>query len=104
MNDDILTADEAADYLKLKPATVRGMALAGRLPATQFGDDWRFMRGQLYAYLAAQAEAEQRTRQDRHQAVKAAKQDGALPPKRGRRTKASVAEIIEKYGKQYGGQ
>jgi excisionase family DNA binding protein len=102
MNDDILTAAEAADYLKLSVVWVRSLALEGKLPGMQFGDDWRFMRGQLYAYLVEQAEAQQRTRQGQHQVLKIAKQDGAITHKRGRPTKASTAEIIEKYGKQYG--
>jgi hypothetical protein len=103
--NDILTAAQAAEYLKLRtPEHVRALAAAGIIPGTQIGDDWRFMCGQLYDYLAKKAETEQLKRQSEHQIIKVAKQDGAIPPKRGRRTKASTAEIIEKYGKQYGGQ
>jgi excisionase family DNA binding protein len=102
MPDDILTAAEAADYLKLSAPHVRAMAKEGRLPGIQIGDEWRFMRGQLYAYLVDQAEAQQRSRQSQHQVVKIAQQDGAITHKRGRPTKASAAEIIEKYSAQYG--
>jgi excisionase family DNA binding protein len=100
MPDDILTAAEAADYLKLSAPYIRAMAKEGRLPGIQIGDEWRFMRGQLYAYLVDQAEAQQRSRQ--LQVVKIAQQDGAITHKRGRPTKASAAEIIEKYSTQYG--
>lgn len=102
--NDILTAAEAADYLKLAPSTVRGMALAGQLPGVQIGDDWRFMRGQLYDYLARQAESEQQKRQAENKILKVAKQDGAVTAIRGRRSKAKTAEILEKYGQQYGGK
>jgi len=101
--NDILTAQEAADYLKLRtPEHVRALALAGKIPGIQIGDDWRFMRGQLYDYLVRQAESEQLKRQSETKILKIAKQDGAIPAERGRRSKTKTAEILAKYGDQYG--
>jgi excisionase family DNA binding protein len=101
VNNDILTAAEAAEYLKLSVVWVRSLAAEGKLPGMQFGDDWRFMRGQLYDYLVTQAEAQQRARQGQHKVLQIAKQDGAIPIKRGRRLKTDTAAILQKYGDKF---
>ena len=47
MEDDLLTVEEAAQYLQLNDQTVRAMARQGRLPAFKVGRSWRFRKGDL---------------------------------------------------------
>ncbi len=42
--DDIMTVEELARYLKLKPQTVYKWAQEGQLPAAKLGKEWRFRR------------------------------------------------------------
>ena len=42
--DDVLTAPEAAAYLKTSPDTVRRLAREGWLPAIKLRHTWRFRR------------------------------------------------------------
>jgi excisionase family DNA binding protein len=51
MNDDILTVDQAADFLQLTPPTIRQMAARGLLPGRRFGRMWRFSRRQLLEFI-----------------------------------------------------
>jgi excisionase family DNA binding protein len=44
MTNDIMTVEEVAKYLKLKPQTVYKWAQEGRIPATKLGKEWRFRR------------------------------------------------------------
>jgi excisionase family DNA binding protein len=94
--NDILTAAEAAEYLRFSVPWVRSLAAAGKLPGVQIGDDWRFMRGQLYQYLCDQADSQQRKRQGDHAVVQIAQP--AQPGKRGRPVKVDVGMMVEKYG------
>jgi excisionase family DNA binding protein len=52
---EILTADEAADYLRLKPKTVYNMARQGTIPHIRFGRSVRFRRSVLVAWLEDQS-------------------------------------------------
>lgn len=49
--DDVLTLDELAQLLKLDPDTVMVRVDAGELPGRRFGDQWRFSRRALLAWL-----------------------------------------------------
>ncbi|MBM2814886.1 MAG: putative IIA-like nitrogen-regulatory protein PtsN [Ignavibacteria bacterium] len=42
--DDILTIEEVAKYLKLKPQTIYTWAQTGKIPAAKLGNQWRFSR------------------------------------------------------------
>jgi excisionase family DNA binding protein len=42
--DEIMTLEEVARYLKLKPQTVYKWAQEGQIPATKLGKEWRFRR------------------------------------------------------------
>lgn len=42
--DDILTIEEVAKYLKLKPQTIYTWAQNGKIPAAKLGKEWRFKR------------------------------------------------------------
>jgi excisionase family DNA binding protein len=45
--DDVLTVDDVARLLELKPYTVKGYARRGILPGRKLGRTWRFLRPEL---------------------------------------------------------
>jgi len=49
--DDVLTLEEAAALLKVSADAVRSRAERGELPARHFGDEWRFSKLALLAWL-----------------------------------------------------
>jgi excisionase family DNA binding protein len=51
-SDEVLTLEEAAALLRLPIEAVRARAIAGHLPGRAFGDEWRFSRAALMAWLA----------------------------------------------------
>lgn len=53
MAQDVLTADQAADFLQTSRDTLLRKARAGQVPAAKFGREWRFRRADLDAWLAA---------------------------------------------------
>lgn len=48
---EVLTAEEAADLLRVSTKTVLGLARDGALPGTKVGRAWRFLRTDLVAYV-----------------------------------------------------
>ncbi|HEV3033940.1 MAG TPA: helix-turn-helix domain-containing protein [Solirubrobacteraceae bacterium] len=50
--EEVLTLQETAELLRLPVETVRASALAGELPGRVFGDEWRFARAAVLAWLA----------------------------------------------------
>ncbi len=48
---DVLTLAEAAAYLKLPAETVRAEAVGGRLIGRAVGEDWRFAREDMLAWV-----------------------------------------------------
>jgi excisionase family DNA binding protein len=50
-NDLVLTTEEAAEFLKLTPFTVRDYAKRRILPARKVGKGWRFYKPDLVAWL-----------------------------------------------------
>lgn len=42
--DEIMTIEEVAGYLKLKPQTIYTWAQNGKIPAAKLGKEWRFKR------------------------------------------------------------
>jgi excisionase family DNA binding protein len=50
--EEVLTLREAAGLLRLSVEDVRARAVAGELPGRAFGDEWRFARAALLAWLA----------------------------------------------------
>jgi excisionase family DNA binding protein len=50
--EEVLTLEEAAALLRLSPEAVRQSAAAGELPGRLFGEEWRFVRAALLAWLA----------------------------------------------------
>lgn len=59
---DVLTAEEAAEYLAVSVKTIRQMASAGRLPGRHVGKEWRFSRKALLDWLAESSTADDRRR------------------------------------------
>ena len=50
--EEVLTLQEAAALLRLPLDAVRASAVAGDLPGRAFGEEWRFSRSALLAWLA----------------------------------------------------
>ena len=44
MQDDIMTLEEVAAYLKLKPQTLYTWAQEKKIPAAKIGKEWRFKK------------------------------------------------------------
>ena len=42
--EDIMTLEEVAKYLKLKPKTIYTWAQDGKIPAAKLGKEWRFKK------------------------------------------------------------
>ena len=51
---EILTLEEVAHYLRLKPQTLYKWAQERRIPAVKLGKEWRFRRSILDRWLDAQ--------------------------------------------------
>jgi excisionase family DNA binding protein len=43
-SNDIMTLEEVADYLRLKPQTIYTWAQEKKIPAAKLGKEWRFRR------------------------------------------------------------
>jgi excisionase family DNA binding protein len=51
--DEVMTAREVADLLKMPASTIYELARRGELPARRLGRTWRFLRPRLEELLAA---------------------------------------------------
>jgi excisionase family DNA binding protein len=51
---DILTIEDVASYLRLKPQTIYRWAQARRIPAAKLGKEWRFRKSLLDRWLDGQ--------------------------------------------------
>jgi excisionase family DNA binding protein len=51
--DEVMTASEVADLLKMPVSTIYELARRGELPARRLGRTWRFLRPRLEELLAA---------------------------------------------------
>jgi excisionase family DNA binding protein len=51
--DEVMTAREVAELLRMPTSTVYELARQGVLPASQLGRTWRFLRPRLEQLLAA---------------------------------------------------
>ena len=45
--DEIMTIEDVAKYLKLKPQTIYTWAQNGKIPAAKLGKEWRFKKSIL---------------------------------------------------------
>ncbi len=55
--DDVLTAEEAAELLKVSSKTILRLARDGDLPGLKVGRAWRFCRSELLGVLAQPSDA-----------------------------------------------
>lgn len=51
--DEVMTAREVADLLRMPVSTVYELARRGELPARRLGRTWRFLRPRLEAMFAS---------------------------------------------------
>lgn len=51
--DEVMTAREVADLLKMPVSTIYQLACRGELPAHRLGRTWRFLRPRLEELLAS---------------------------------------------------
>ena len=45
--EEVLTAEEVAEYLRIHPYTVRRLVRAGKLPGFKVGGQWRFKKEEI---------------------------------------------------------
>jgi len=62
MNNEILTATEAAELFKISVAYLRILASNGEIPGVQIGSEWRFLKTDLIDYLRERGKREQADR------------------------------------------
>lgn len=48
---EILTVEDVARFLRVPKSTVYKLARQGRLPGAKIGKHWRFLRGDLHAWM-----------------------------------------------------
>jgi excisionase family DNA binding protein len=46
-NDKIMTLEEVADYLRVKPQTIYTWAQEKKIPAAKLGKEWRFRKSMI---------------------------------------------------------
>jgi len=51
MSDDIMTLEEVAAYLRLKPQTIYTWAQNRKIPAAKLGKEWRFKKSIIDAWF-----------------------------------------------------
>ena len=51
MDNDIMTLEEVAKYLRLKPQTIYTWAQEKRIPAAKLGKEWRFKKSIVDAWF-----------------------------------------------------
>ena len=49
---EIMTVEQAAEYLQVVPETIRRAAREGSLPAAKFGKSWRFRKVDVDDFLS----------------------------------------------------
>lgn len=89
LDDEMLTIDDVARYLKLKPQTIYKWAQTGKIPGAKFGKEWRFRRSQIEAWIDSHMPAKNPDSESggkksgRRSGVDGAEgEDAAAPPKR----------------------
>jgi len=53
MADEIMTIEEVAEYLKVKPQTAYKWAQEGQIPGAKLGKEWRFRKSILDEWIDA---------------------------------------------------
>ncbi len=55
--NSVMTVKEVAEYLRVNQRTVYRLAVERRLPGFKVGANWRFKRGDIDGWIAAQSTA-----------------------------------------------
>jgi PTS system nitrogen regulatory IIA component len=50
-SDKIMTLEEVADYLRVKPQTIYTWAQEKKIPAAKLGKEWRFKKSMIDKWL-----------------------------------------------------
>jgi excisionase family DNA binding protein len=50
-DDEMLTIEELAAYLKLRPQTIYKWVQSGKIPGAKFGKEWRFRRSSIEKWI-----------------------------------------------------
>jgi excisionase family DNA binding protein len=58
MNNEVLTLDELADYLKLPKSTTYKLVQEGVIPGQKVGKHWRFLKSVVDEYLKGSSQKE----------------------------------------------
>jgi predicted ribosomally synthesized peptide with nif11-like leader len=66
---EVLNAEEAADLFGVKPFTIRTYARRGVIPGRKLGNEWRFVRDDLLAWLRGIGKLPKKTQTPRTDAV-----------------------------------
>ena len=54
LSNELMTIEEVAEYLRMKPQTIYRWAQDKRIPAAKLGKEWRFRRRIIDAWLDEQ--------------------------------------------------
>ncbi len=54
MDNEIMTVNEVAEFLRMNPMTIYRMAQQGRIPASKIWGCWRFQRSEIESWVKAQ--------------------------------------------------
>jgi excisionase family DNA binding protein len=54
---EVLTVEQAAELLQVEPDDVRALADGGELPGRRIGEEWRFLRSAVLAWLGGSTPA-----------------------------------------------
>ena len=54
MNDDIMTVDEVAEYLKVSKKSIYRLVKSGKLPAKKVLNKWRFRRELIQEWISSE--------------------------------------------------
>ena len=86
MKKHLLSVQELAEYLNVKPITIYRLVKAGKLPAKQIGDGIRFMPDDVEKFLAgAKFTKSKRGRKSKGEKIKKKKGTKHMKPKPRRR-------------------
>jgi excisionase family DNA binding protein len=98
LEDEMLTIEDLAAYLKLKPQTIYRWAQTGRIPGAKFGKEWRFRRSAIERWIedslpsGESRSARRDADKDGNKAVLAPAPAGATKGKRQRAADARAAK------------
>ncbi|MCI4667280.1 MAG: helix-turn-helix domain-containing protein [Bacteroidia bacterium] len=56
--NEIMTVEDVASYLKMKPQTIYLWAQKGKIPAAKIGKEWRFRKDIIDAWFLQHIDAE----------------------------------------------